>query len=125
MLCSDLVEFVRGVVVKLEQQTIVLVHNGYECIVLDGDVSMSIVLDDSHGYEVILVLWRIDDLTTVGMVCDLVKADSSVTDTADSVLGRSDDGQWACIAKDANIRVVIEGIIVVETVGSQNLSLDA
>ena len=112
MLCSDLVELVRGVVVKLEQQTIVLVHNGYECIVLVGDVSMSIVLDGSHGYEVILVLWRIDDLTTVGMVSDLVKADSSVTDTADSVLGRSDVGQWACIAKDANIRVVIEGIVV-------------
>ena len=93
MLRSDLVKLVRGVVVELEQQTIVLVHNGYERVVLVGDISMSIVLDDSHGYEAIPVLWRIDDFTTIRMVADLVKADSSVTDAADSVLGRSNIGQ--------------------------------
>ena len=54
---------------------------------------MSIVLDDSHGYETIPVLWRIDDFTTIRMVADLVKADSSVTDAADSVLDRSNIGQ--------------------------------
>ena len=84
---------------------------------------MSIVLDKSHGYEIILVLWRIDDCTAVRMVADLVKADFSVTDTADSVLRRSNIGLQACIAEDANVRVVVKGIVV-ETIGSRTLSLD-
>ena len=95
MFCSDLVELVRRrIVVELKQQTIVPVHNGYECVVLVGDVSMFIVPDNSYGYEVVLVLWRIvNDRTTVRMVSDLVIADSSVTDTTDSMLGRSNIGQ--------------------------------
>ena len=47
----------------------------------------------SHGDEIVLVLWRIDDRATVGMVSDLVKADSGVADTADSVLCRSNVSQ--------------------------------
>ena len=72
MFCSDLVELVRRrIVVELKQQTIVPIHNGYECVVLVGDVSMSIVPDNSYGYEVVLVLWRIvNDRTTVRMVSD-------------------------------------------------------
>ena len=92
-LCSDLVELVRGVLVKLEQQAIVLVHNGYERVVLVGDVSMPIILDDSHGDEIVLVLWCIDDRATIGMVSDLVKAASGVADTVDSVLCRSNVSQ--------------------------------
>ena len=96
----------------------------YVCVVLVGDVSMSIVLDHSHGDEIILVLWRIDDRAVIGVVSDLVKADSGVADAADSVLCRSNIGQQARIAKDANVCMVVKGIVV-ETVGSRTLSLDA
>ncbi len=85
---------------------------------------MPIVLDHSHSDEVVLVLWRIDDCTTaIGMIADLVKADSCITDTADSVLCRSYVGQQTCIAEDANVRIVVNGAVV-ETVGSRSLALD-
>jgi hypothetical protein len=54
---------------------------------------MPIVLDHSHSDEVVLVLWRIDDRSAIGMVSDLVITDSGVADTADSVLRRSIVGQ--------------------------------
>ena len=123
MLSSDLVELVRRVVVKLEQQPIVLVHNGYERVVLVGDVSMPIVLDHPHSNEVVLVLWRVDDCSAIGMVSDLVKTDLGVADTADSVLRRSTIGQQTCIAEDANVRMVVEGEEV-ETIRSRTFPLE-
>ena len=81
---------------------------------------MPIVLDHPHSDEVVLVLWRIDDRTTIGMVPDLVKTDPGVADTADSVLRRSNIGQQTCIAEDANVRMVVKGVVV-ETVGSRTL----
>ncbi len=83
---------------------------------------MPIVLDHSHSDEVVLILWRIDDRTAIGMGPDLVKTDSGVAD-ADSVLRRSNVGQQTCIAEDANVRMVVKGVVV-ETVGSRTLSLD-
>ena len=49
MLHSDLVKLVREIIVELDQQSIILVHSNYERVVLVGDVSMSIVLDDSRA----------------------------------------------------------------------------
>ena len=72
----------------------------------------------------LLVLWRIDDRATVGMVSDLVEADSGVADTADSVLCRSNVDQQTRIAKEANVCMVVKNIEV-ETVWSRTLSLDA
>ncbi len=79
---------------------------------------MPIVLDHSHGDEIVLVLWRIDDCTAVMMVADWVKADSCIADTADSVLCWSNVSQQTCIAEDANVRMVIKGVEV-ETIGSR------
>ena len=79
MLHSDLVKLVRGIIAVLEQQSIILVHDKYERVVLVGDVSISIVLDDSHGYEIAPVLWRIKNLTTKGMATDLVETKILVT----------------------------------------------
>ena len=84
---------------------------------------MPIVLDHPHSDEVVLVLWRIDDCTAVGMVSDLVKTDLGVADTADSVLRRSNVGQQTCIAEDANVRMVVKGEEV-KTVGSRTLPFD-
>ncbi len=84
---------------------------------------MPTVLDHSHSDEVVLVLWSIDDCAAIRVIADLVKADSCVADTADSVLCRSNVGQQTCIAEDANVRMVVKGVVV-ETVGSRTLSLD-
>jgi hypothetical protein len=74
MFCSDLVELVRRrIVVELKQQTIVPIHNGYECVVLVGDVSMSIVPDNSGDYEVVLVLCRQVECWSVGLYCKRCK----------------------------------------------------
>ena len=77
---------------------------------------MPIVLDHSHSDEIVLVLWCIDDRSAIGMVPDLVKTDPSVADAADSVLCRSNIGQQTCIAEDANVRMVVKGVVV-ETLG--------
>ena len=75
----DFVKVVLGVVIESYQHAIILAHYCNESVAFICDISVSVVLDYVHRYQIVAISWRIYNGSAVRMVPHLIELYVGVT----------------------------------------------